>query len=276
MSERYLGQVFDIHAGGLDLIFPHHENEIAQSRCAHGTRAMANYWVHNGFLQVEGQKMSKSVGNFITIHELLETEKFGGRRWDGNVLRIAMLMTHYREPIDFSVVRLQEAEKRLRKWRSMSAMLSDAQFSAPDGEVIKALLDDLNSTKAFARLDSMSGGARTDDRVLLMASTLRFLGLQQSAEEAVVLVHEFAKGVNYRFQYYMRDPIEDRAELDAFYNVWQRIDVNRAIDTRLAALNARDFAAADAIRADLLTQGIQLMDYKDEQGQRQTKWEVKQ
>jgi cysteinyl-tRNA synthetase len=106
----YLGEVFDIHGGGLDLIFPHHENEIAQSRCAHGTDVMANYWMHNGFLQVEGRKMSKSEGNFVTIHELLETEKFGGRKWPGEVLRLAMLMTHYREPIDFSVKRLEEAE----------------------------------------------------------------------------------------------------------------------------------------------------------------------
>ena len=111
MSERYLGQTFDIHGGGLDLIFPHHENEIAQSRCAHGTHAMANVWMHNGFLQVEGQKMSKSLGNFVTINELLATDKFGGRSWPGEVLRLAMLMTHYREPIDFSVARLVEAEQ---------------------------------------------------------------------------------------------------------------------------------------------------------------------
>ena len=81
MSKSYLGEVFDIHGGGLDLIFPHHENEIAQSRCAHGTKKMANVWMHNGFLQVEGQKMSKSLGNFVTINELLDTEKFGGRKW---------------------------------------------------------------------------------------------------------------------------------------------------------------------------------------------------
>lgn len=101
MSSRYLGEVFDIHGGGLDLIFPHHENEIAQSRCAHGTEVMANVWMHNGFLQVEGRKMSKSEGNFVTIYELLHTEKFAGRQWPGDVLRLAMLMTHYREPIDF-------------------------------------------------------------------------------------------------------------------------------------------------------------------------------
>jgi cysteinyl-tRNA synthetase len=94
MSKFHLGEVFDIHGGGLDLIFPHHENEIAQSRCAHGTDVMANVWMHNGFLQVEGRKMSKSEGNFVTIHELLHTEKFGGRKWPGEVLRLAMLMTH--------------------------------------------------------------------------------------------------------------------------------------------------------------------------------------
>lgn len=117
MSAAYLGEVFDIHGGGLDLIFPHHENEIAQSRCAHGTEMMANIWMHNGFLQVEGQKMSKSLGNFYSINELLETETFGGRKWPGEVLRLAMLMTHYREPIDFSVRKLEEAENTLRKWK---------------------------------------------------------------------------------------------------------------------------------------------------------------
>ena len=86
MSEAYLGKIFDIHGGGLDLIFPHHENELAQSRCAHGTPAMSNYWMHNGFLEVEGRKMSKSEGNFVTIRELLETNAFGGKKWDGQIL----------------------------------------------------------------------------------------------------------------------------------------------------------------------------------------------
>src|SRR5947209_17466913 len=102
MSEAYLGQIFDIHGGGLDLIFPHHENEIAQSRCAHGTPVMANVWMHNGFLQVEGQKMSKSLGNFFTIRELLATDKFAGSNWSGSVLRFAMMTTHYRQPIDWT------------------------------------------------------------------------------------------------------------------------------------------------------------------------------
>ena len=146
MSAAYLGEVFDIHGGGLDLIFPHHENEIAQSRCAHGTEVMAKYWLHNGFLQVEGRKMSKSEGNFVTIHELLETEKFGGRKWPGEVLRLAMLMTHYREPIDFSVRKLEEAEAVLAKWRRRTAGASSG--SAPVA-IIQALADDLDMATVF-------------------------------------------------------------------------------------------------------------------------------
>ena len=135
MSAAYLGEVFDIHGGGLDLIFPHHENEIAQSRCAHGTSVMANVWMHNGFLQVEGQKMSKSLGNFYSIHELLETETFGGRSWPGEVLRLAMLMTHYREPIDFSVRKLEEAENTLRKWKRAADLASTIGGWARDGRL---------------------------------------------------------------------------------------------------------------------------------------------
>ena len=155
MSERYLGQIFDIHAGGLDLIFPHHENEIAQSRCAHGTPVMANVWMHNGFLQVEGRKMSKSEGNFVTIHELLATEKLGGRKWPGEVLRLAMLMTHYREPIDFSVARLEEAEQKLRDWQRAAATGTGADVPA-DASVLVELADDLNFHRAAVALDVMA------------------------------------------------------------------------------------------------------------------------
>ncbi|MFK7903060.1 MAG: cysteine--tRNA ligase [Nitratireductor sp.] len=152
MSEHHLGKTFDIHGGGLDLIFPHHENEIAQSCCAHDTDKMASVWMHNGYLQVEGKKMSKSVGNFITINELLETTKFGGRTWPGEVLRLAMLMTHYREPIDFSVKRLEEAENVISKWKC-----SDADQGEVDAEVLRALQDDLNTPLAIRRLHSIVG-----------------------------------------------------------------------------------------------------------------------
>ena len=107
MSEKHLGEVFDIHGGGIDLVFPHHENEIAQTRCAFGHDVMANIWMHNGFLQVEGEKMSKSLGNFITIHDLLRTDTFGARAWAGSTLRFAMLRTHYRQPIDWTVKALE-------------------------------------------------------------------------------------------------------------------------------------------------------------------------
>ncbi len=110
MAEKHLGEVFDIHGGGIDLKFPHHENEIAQSRCAFGTGAMANVWMHNGFLQVEGEKMSKSAGNFLTIGELLE-------EWPGDVLRFNMLRTHYRQPIDWTEAGLRESAGTLLTWK---------------------------------------------------------------------------------------------------------------------------------------------------------------
>ncbi|TIX41036.1 MAG: cysteine--tRNA ligase, partial [Mesorhizobium sp.] len=174
MSAAYLGEVFDIHGGGLDLIFPHHENEIAQSRCAHGTEVMANVWMHNGFLQVEGQKMSKSLGNFYSIHELLETETFGGRKWPGEVLRLAMLMTHYREPIDFSVRKLEEAENTLRKWKRASD-LAPAAGQLP-AAVVAALSDDLATYAAFQQLTQLAGeAAEGNDAAASLKAALAFL-----------------------------------------------------------------------------------------------------
>jgi cysteinyl-tRNA synthetase len=144
MSAAHLGERFDIHGGGIDLIFPHHENEIAQTRCAFGTDVMANVWMHNGFLQVEGQKMSKSLGNFITIHELLAD-------WPGEVLRLNMLRTHYRQPIDWTVKGLEESAKMLGGWFANSTDVA-AEF-APD--VLTALRDDLNTPQAMAEMHQL-------------------------------------------------------------------------------------------------------------------------
>src|SRR3569623_2054779 len=176
MSERYLGDVFDIHAGGLDLIFPHHENELAQSRCAHGTDVMARYWMHNGFLQVEGQAMSKSLGNFITINELLETDTFGGRKWPGEVLRLAMLMTHYREPIDFTVKRLEEAEDKLRGWQRTASTAKGT--GTVDPSVLEALSADLGFHRATVAMDVIARKANrgTETAVECLAATLEFFG----------------------------------------------------------------------------------------------------
>lgn len=244
MSERYLGKVFDIHAGGIDLIFPHHENEIAQSRCSHGTPVMANVWMHNGFLQVEGKKMSKSLGNFVTISELLETDKLGGRKWPGEVLRLAMLMTHYREPIDFSVKRLEEAEEKLRDWQRAAQAATGAKVE-PDPSVIAELMDDLNFHRAAVALDVIARKANrgTQAAADCLAATLNFLGF----------------------------PRDSLLRSDAVASD----EVEAAIKARLDALNAKDFPEADRIRAELAEQGIQLMDAKDADGNRVTTWEMK-
>jgi len=192
MSERYLGEVFDIHGGGLDLIFPHHENEIAQSRCAHGTKVMANVWMHNGFLQVEGRKMSKSEGNFVTIYELLHTQKFGGRQWPGDVLRLAMLMTHYREPIDFSVKRLEEAERLLAKWPA-----ADTAGAEPAATVVRALADDLNTVAAIQALHTL---AQSGDHATFAASAALLGVLPEMAEIDEAVAIEIDRRVKVRLE----------------------------------------------------------------------------
>ncbi|MBX5157338.1 cysteine--tRNA ligase [Rhizobium sp. NZLR8] len=239
MSKRYLGDVFDIHGGGLDLIFPHHENEIAQSRCAHGTEVMANVWMHNGFLQVEGRKMSKSEGNFVTIHELLYTPVFGGRKWPGQVLRLAMLMTHYREPIDFSIKRLEEAERLLAKWPA-----TEAGDTAPDETVLNALADDLNTVAAVQALHALAQAAHTDPAAgAAFAATAALLGL-----------------------------LPRKAEIDAVVAA----AVDALVAMRLEMLKAKNFAEADNIRDELTAKGIQLKDGKNTAtGERVTTWEVK-
>jgi cysteinyl-tRNA synthetase len=161
MSWKHLGETFDIHGGGIDLVFPHHENEIAQSRCAFHTGVMANYWMHNGFLQVEGEKMSKSLGNFVTIHELLKD-------WPGEVVRLNMLRTHYRQPMDWTVKGLEESWKILASWTDGSEFAAvKTESIAP--AVLEALCDDLNTPQMIAALHALP------DRSQLAAS-LRALG----------------------------------------------------------------------------------------------------
>ncbi len=177
MSAAYLGEVFDIHGGGLDLIFPHHENEIAQSCCAHNRDVMANVWMHNGFLQVEGRKMSKSEGNFVTIHDLLHTESFGGRKWPGEVLRLAMLKTSYREPIDFTVAKLEEALREIERWERQAKGVTPA--SAPDSGVLAALGDDLNVNEAFVRIHALMNEGHADAAL----ASLSLLGINPVRED---------------------------------------------------------------------------------------------
>src|SRR5580658_3521775 len=142
MAGEYLGETFDIHGGGIDLVFPHHENEIAQSEGAHHGHALANVWMHNGFLQVEGEKMSKSAGNFFTIRDLLAD-------WPGEVLRFNMLRSHYRQPIDFTLAGLRESWKTQERWYDVTEPLANP---APNAEFFEALSDDLNTPAAIASL----------------------------------------------------------------------------------------------------------------------------
>ena len=154
MSAEYLGETFDIHGGGIDLVFPHHENEVAQSEGAHHDHPFARYWLHNGHLQVEGAKMSKSLGNFVTVHDLLKD-------WDGEVLRFNMLRTHYRQPMDWTLAGLKESETILNRW----AKNSEGAEPTLHDEFLDALCDDLNTPMAMSWLHkapaaTLAGGMR--------------------------------------------------------------------------------------------------------------------
>jgi cysteinyl-tRNA synthetase len=162
MSWKYLGETFDIHGGGIDLVFPHHENELAQSRCAFSTNRMAGVWMHNGFLELEGRKMAKSEGNFITIRDLLA-------EWPGEVLRFNMLRTHYRQPMDWTVRGLEESLKTLRGFFERKLGGAEPEFHA---SVENALLDDLNTPEAINRLHELD---KSGDAAALISS-LKALG----------------------------------------------------------------------------------------------------
>jgi cysteinyl-tRNA synthetase len=201
---------------------------------------MAKVWMHNGFLQVEGQKMSKSLGNFYSINELLETETFGGRKWPGEVLRLAMLMTHYREPIDFSVRKLEEAENTLRKWKRAVDLAPAVAKPLPEA-VVEALSDDLATYAAFQVLTQLAGDAADgNDAAASLKAALLFLGFNVAS-----------------------------ADIDEG-------NVAKAIANRLALSAAKNWPEADRIRDELLAQGVQLKDGKDPAtGERITTWEVK-
>jgi cysteinyl-tRNA synthetase len=158
MSYEILGESFDIHGGGLDLQFPHHENEIAQSACAHPHGAFAKIWLHNEMLQVEGRKMSKSLGNFFTVRDLLD------QGVPGEVIRFVFLMTHYRSPMDWTAEKARQAEITLRKWREMTAATAPGSVHPA---VVAALADDLNTAGALAVLHDL---ARAGDAAGLKAS----------------------------------------------------------------------------------------------------------
>jgi len=234
MSAALLGETFDIHGGGIDLQFPHHENEVAQSCCAHGTDKMANVWMHNGYLMVEGEKMSKSLGNFITVRELLETRSFGGNIWHGSAVRLAMLTTQYRQPIDWTVEKLVTARKALTDWASfLHGAPADEE---PFDEFIHALSDDLNTPEALAIIHGLAKSGSTKDTGRLKAS-LQFLNVYRDERQEDFLVG-----------YEVTVAKEAIAEM---------------IEARNEARKARKFAEADRIRDELKEMGILLEDSRD-------------
>jgi cysteinyl-tRNA synthetase len=235
MAWKHLGEQFDIHGGGIDLVFPHHENEIAQSCCAFHESRMANVWMHNGFLQVESEKMSKSLGNFITIRELLTD-------WPGEVLRLNMLKTHYRSPIDWTLKSVEESAKTLDDWYPFAA---DVRGGEPAGVVIEALADDLNTAQMIAALHGLrnnAGGSEIDRSVF--AASLRLLGFLGESGEQWERRKRSASGI-------------DAVKIEAL------------IAERTAARARKDFKESDRIRDELAAMGIAIKDSKDG-----TTWEV--
>ncbi|NDY96640.1 cysteine--tRNA ligase [Wenzhouxiangella limi] len=239
MSAAHLGEVIDIHAGGQDLVFPHHENEIAQSRCAHGTEVFARYWMHNGFVTVDKRKMSKSLGNTLVVHELL-------KQWPGEVMRYVLLSAHYRQPLDWSDKALEQAQATLDRLYGLLQDHDDGRAAEPDAAVVAALEDDLNTPTALAALNQVARRVGSDDGTA--AACLRTSGavlglLQQSPEE-----------------WSERRSAQVDIEPD---------EIEELIEQRNAARQQRDFAAADRIRDDLARQGIVLKD-----GPNGTTWET--
>ena len=225
MAWRYLGESFDIHGGGSDLLFPHHENERAQSLCAFPDSRFARYWIHNGMLRVEGQKMSKSLGNVLVLSDVLQNAP-------GEAVRMLLLRAQYRAPLDFTAAALEETRHDLdRFYRAIAAHPALAEAAPPDA-IIDALCDDLNTPQTFTAMHALADAALAGDAAA--AAGLRaggaLLGLLQADPAAW-----FRRGI-------------DPAEVEA------------AIAERLAARRARDFARADAIRAGLAERGVTLED----------------
>ena len=257
MSWKHLGETFDIHGGGIDLVFPHHENEIAQSRSAFHTPAMANFWMHNGFLQVEGEKMSKSLGNFVTIRDLLRQSN--DPRW-GEILRLNMLRTHYRQPIDWTHDGLAESMVTYGNFRR-GAINADRDKARASETVLAALSDDLNTPAVLAELHrlghlALSASGTPGDAAAELAGSLLLLGFDRAVDHV--------KGGD------ARGDIEKAfQEVSARERGLDPAAIEARIADRIVARSAKNFKESDRIRDELAKMGVVLKDTKDG-----TTWEI--
>ena len=228
MSEKFLGKEFDLHCGGLDLIFPHHENEIAQSICANDSSIFAKYWMHNGYVTVDGKKMSKSDGNFITINNLKNN-------FNGQVVRLSILGTHYRQPLDWNLNILEKNKKILDNWYNL---YSPSEDEISD-EIFNILLDDLNTPKFITSIHSLYNKAKTGDDLAKknLNSALKFIGLFNENKEQFNIIRKKTK--------------------------LSISDIENLIDQRNLARKNKDFKKADAIRLDLEKNEILIEDLND-------------
>ncbi len=235
MSEKYLGKRFDIHGGGLDLIFPHHENEIAQSCCNNNTKNFANYWVHNGFLTFNKEKMSKSLGNIISITKAV-------KKYSGQVVRLALLSSHYTQPLDWNDQLLINQESVLKKWYNLYTNENNNNY-----EVDEILLDDLNTPGYIAKIHELYNAANKGDesKRIKFNNACKLIGLfNQSKKE-------------------WEDSKKSKISVSEDYIV-------KKIEERIKAKNKGDFSQADKIRKELSSKGIIIEDQKGK-----TTWKVK-
>ncbi|MEE1114556.1 MAG: cysteine--tRNA ligase, partial [Eubacterium sp.] len=259
MSKRYLGDSIDIHAGGEDLIFPHHENEIAQSECANGV-PFANYWLHNAFLNIDGVKMSKSLGNFFTVRDITA-------QYDPAILRYFMLSAHYRSPLNFSREIMESSKNSLERIINAVDRLADTEKSGADGELTARENEKLEEMKQFRKQfeDAMDDDLNTADAIAAVFNLVKFantevVGKAQAADETEVSTKAFAAAVKKEILDLtdilgLKVVRAKEADLDA--------EVEAKIEERQAARKAKDFARADAIRDELLAMGIELKDTRE-------------
>jgi len=267
MAWKHLGEQFDIHGGGVDLVFPHHENELAQSCCAFHSDRMANVWMHNGFLQVEGEKMSKSLGNFVTIRELLD----GWRdfNWPGDVVRFAMLSTHYRQPLDFSQHALERASVALDTFALFRQRDDSAQ---PSEEFLDAVRDDLNTPRAIAELHRLYKIAR--GKIADLAERARNPGAVINDADFIAAEQLLAGlrflGINLKSY----DPDWASRQARVGLSAETKARVGELIYARTTARARKDFAESDRIRDELAAMGVAIKDGKDADGKPVTTWEI--